>query len=172
MPPENSLTGSAIMRPRARLIGLIGEELISDEPVALVELVKNAYDADARSVKISFEGQDPGKPNRIVVIDDGHGMDIDTVLSAWFEPGTIKKCTKDTSPGGRKYLGAKGIGRFAAGRLAETFVLESAAGDEEQSVFVLIDWGKFSDESYLDEVSIDYEVRPLHDLRGGDSPDP
>ena len=167
MPPENFLTGSAIMRPRARLIGLIGEELISDEPVALVELVKNAYDADARNVKISFEGQDPEKPNRIVVIDDGHGMDIDTVLSAWFEPGTIKKRAQNTSPGGRTYLGAKGIGRFAAGRLAETFVLESATGNGEQSVFVLIDWGKFSDESYLDEVSIDYEVRPLPDLKRG-----
>src|SRR5260221_648717 len=45
--------GSAKMRPRARLISLIGEELISDEAVAVVELVKNAYDADATKVAIS-----------------------------------------------------------------------------------------------------------------------
>lgn len=55
----NTRSGSAVMRPRARLIGLIGEELISDEPVAVVELVKNAYNADATCVEVYFMGQDP-----------------------------------------------------------------------------------------------------------------
>jgi len=107
------------MRPRARLIGLIGDELISDEPVALVELVKNAYDADATRVEVRFEGSDPERPERIVVVDNGTGMDLDTVLTAWFEPGTVIKRKQERSPGGRLYQGAKGIGRFAAARLAE-----------------------------------------------------
>ena len=59
------LKGSARMRPRARLIGLIGEELISDEPVALVELVKNAYDADATCVGVHFEGKDPERQREL-----------------------------------------------------------------------------------------------------------
>ena len=159
--------GSAVMRPRACLIGLIGDELISDEPVAVVELVKNAYDADAARVEVRFEGNVPERPERIVVADDGIGMDLDTVLSAWFEPGTATKRKHDRSPGGRLYQGAKGIGRFAAARLAETLILESKTEGAQEGVFVLIDWGRFDDESYLDQITIDYELHPLPDLRQG-----
>src|SRR5271166_2365794 len=61
-PSSGAQSGSTRMRARARLISLIGEELISDEPVAVVELVKNAYDADAREVEVRFEGSDPDVP--------------------------------------------------------------------------------------------------------------
>ncbi len=161
------LKGSTSMRPRARLIGLIGEELISDEPVALVELVKNAYDADATCVGVHFEGKDPDRPERIVVVDDGIGMDLETVLTGWFEPGTVLKRKFERSPGGRYYQGAKGIGRFAAARLAEALFLESKKKGENQGVSVLLDWGKFDDESYLDEITIDYEVAPMIDIDHG-----
>lgn len=167
MERKNLLKGSASMRPRARLIGLIGEELISDEPVALVELVKNAYDADATCVGVRFEGKDPDRPESIVVIDDGMGMDLETVLTGWFEPGTVLKRKFERSPGGRYYQGAKGIGRFAAARLAEALFLESKKEDEDRGVSVLLDWGKFDDESYLDEITIDYEVVPMADMDHG-----
>ncbi len=160
-------TGSAKMRPRARLIGLIGEELISDEPVALVELVKNAYDADARRVEVDFQGANPDKPTRILVTDDGHGMTLETILTAWFEPGTIAKRKEDRSPGGRVYQGAKGIGRFAAARLAESMLLETMPAGSREGVLVLLKWGEFNETSYLDEIEIDYEVRPLPDLLHG-----
>ena len=159
--------GSASMRPRARLIGLIGEELISDEPVALVELVKNAYDADASSVEVRFNGTNPERPESILVADDGIGMDLETVLTGWFEPGTILKQKSKRSPGGRFYQGAKGIGRFAAARLSEALFLESKKDGENQGVSVLLDWGKFDDESYLDEITIDYEVAPMIDMDHG-----
>jgi hypothetical protein len=145
------------MRVRARLINLIGEELISDEPVALVELVKNAYDADARRVEVRFEG-DPGAPSRVIVTDDGIGMDLDIVLNAWLEPGTVLKKMNDHSPGGRLYQGAKGIGRFAAARLGETLFLETRREGADEVVRVLLNWGRFTDESYLDEIKVDYEV--------------
>jgi anti-sigma regulatory factor (Ser/Thr protein kinase) len=109
------------MRARARLINLIGEELISDEAVAVVELVKNAYDADATKVEVRFEGSDPDHPSRLVVEDNGIGMDLQTVLGAWLEPGTILKKRNTRSPGGRLFQGAKGIGRFAAARLGIRF---------------------------------------------------
>ena len=155
------------MRPRARLIGLIGEELISDEPVALVELVKNAYDADASCVEVRFEGKDPERPESIMVVDDGIGMDLETVLAGWFEPGTVLKRKFERSPGGRFYQGAKGIGRFASARLAEALFLESKKVDENRGVSVLLDWGQFDDESYLDEITIDYEVVPMVDMVHG-----
>lgn len=160
-------SGSAKMRPRARLINLIGDELISDEPVALVELVKNAYDADATCVEVRFEGKEILKPERIIVEDDGIGMDLDTVLGCWFEPGTIFKRRNQRSQGGRLYLGAKGIGRFAAARLAKNMFLESRALGSSSSIFVLLNWGAFDDESYLDEIEIDYEIRESVDSPHG-----
>lgn len=152
-------SGSAVMRPRARIISLIGEELISDEPVALVELVKNAYDADASYVSVRFEGEDPARPNRIIVEDDGEGMNLNTVLHAWFEPGTNAKRQRKTSPAGRVYQGAKGIGRFASARLAEYLFLETIPNTDDGAVSALVEWGAFNEESFLDEISVDYEIR-------------
>lgn len=160
-------SGTARMRPRARLIGLIGEELISDEPVAVVELVKNAYDADAGCVRVGFEGNDPDRPDRIVIEDRGVGMSLDTVLNAWLEPGTITKKKADRSPGGRLYQGAKGIGRFASARLGDTLLLETRQEGDPEGVRVLLNWGSFGDESYLEEITIDYEVGPIPDLLYG-----
>lgn len=157
---KETVQGKATMRPRARLIGLIGEELISDEPVALVELVKNGYDADANHVEIRFEGKDPDRPERIVVADDGVGMSLDTVLHSWLEPGTITKKKQERSPGGRLYQGAKGIGRFATARLGRTLLLETRQKDGPEMVNVLLEWGEFTDDSFLDEVEIEYEVVP------------
>ncbi|WP_421717939.1 sensor histidine kinase [Algiphilus sp.] len=145
------------MRPRARLLNLVGEELISDEPVAVVELVKNAFDADASKVSIRFEGQAPEQPERIVIEDDGHGMSLDVVLGAWLEPGTVHKKHLTSSPAGRTFQGAKGIGRFAAARLAHNLLLQSRSGDGRE-VTVMLEWDQFDDERYLDEIEIDYEV--------------
>ncbi len=147
------------MRTRARIVNLIGEELISDEAVAVVELVKNAYDADARNVVVSFEGSNPDAPQRIVVSDDGIGMDLPTVLNGWLELGTIMKKRADHSPGGRQYQGAKGIGRFATARLGNSLLLETKRVGQDDVVYVLLNWGKFTDDSYLDDIEIDYEVR-------------
>ncbi|HLG96898.1 MAG TPA: sensor histidine kinase [Bryobacteraceae bacterium] len=165
--PSAVTSGTAKMRPRSRLIGIIGEELISDEPVALVELVKNAYDADAAQVRVLFKGSDPEHPDEITVLDDGHGMDLDTVLHGWLEPGTVLKRINDRSPSGRLYQGAKGIGRFAAARLAQSLLLESKTKKGPNGIIVLLDWGMFGDENYLDEIDVQYEVRPLPGLKHG-----
>ena len=158
-------SGTAQLRPRARLIGLIGEDLISDEPVALVELVKNSYDADARHVSVRFGDATSG--NNLVVEDDGHGMDLDTVLRAWFEPGTNSKRANDRSPGGRIYQGAKGIGRFASARLASSLLLESRVGSGGDGVTVLFDWGAFDEEAYLDQIEVAWEMSGSVDLDHG-----
>lgn len=163
----NSKSGAAKMRPRARIIALIGEELISDESVAVVELVKNAYDADASKVIVKFEGKDPTKPESLTITDDGTGMTLHTVLNGWFEPGTIAKHQNSRSPKGRLYQGAKGVGRFAAARLAEALYLETKALTEKEGVTVLLEWGKFDENSYLDEIEIQYEVRPLPEIKHG-----
>ena len=79
------------LRPRARIMKTLGQELISNEVVAVIELVKNAYDADAQKVLIRFSGSLIPKTGKIEVIDNGHGMSLSTVESVWMEPATISK---------------------------------------------------------------------------------
>lgn len=157
-------SGSAKMRPRARLVSLIGEDLVSDEAVALVELVKNAYDADAQQVAVVFNS---AEPTEVVVQDDGHGMTLDTVLGNWLEPGTIAKRDTSRSPGGRVFQGAKGIGRFASARLARSLLLETRYEGETAGTSLLMDWDQFASAQYLDEVVVDWEAGPLPDLHKG-----
>jgi signal transduction histidine kinase len=159
-------SGHAKMRPRARLISLIGDEMVSDERVAVVELVKNAYDADATTVEVTFTG-DGSQPDDLIISDDGCGMDLDAVLGGWFEPGTVAKKQAERSPKGRLYQGAKGVGRFAAARLARSLEMETKAEREKEGVAVVLNWGRFDENSYLDEVEINYDVRPLRDLKHG-----
>lgn len=122
---EKIKNGTFVFRPRARLIKTIGEELISDDKVAILELVKNSYDAYSTLeegysiVEITFSGQvknkDDGKRLRyiekentsITVYDEGVGMDFDTVKSAWMEPATnFKKLPKNQNTY-KKFAGKK-----------------------------------------------------------------
>ena len=140
------------MRPRARIIGLIGEELISDEEAALVELVKNAYDADASEVVITFHNSITDVKT-IEIEDNGCGMTADAIQSGWFEPGASKKRTLGYSEGGRVLLGAKGIGRFAAAKLGRFFKVKTKSSKNNQEIEVNIDWKEFESDNYLDSVN-------------------
>ena len=72
------------IEPTGRLIMAIGKDLIKDLPAAMVELVKNSYDADATYVKITYKKTNSGL--KIIVEDDGHGMSQETVIGAWMVP--------------------------------------------------------------------------------------
>src|SRR5215470_13721494 len=96
-------SGLIAFQPRARLLKLIGEELISDEVVALSELVKNSHDADAASVIVTFRGV-TGEGGSIEVLDDGVGMDVTTLLGRWMEPAASTKVGRgrQITPRGRR----------------------------------------------------------------------
>ncbi len=128
--------GKLTLRPRARIVNTIGKELIRNEVVALVELIKNAYDADASAVLLTFE--EPLWPGQgaVVIDDDGYGMDMETVRSAWMEPATISKLRKRISPSGRNVTGEKGIGRFAAARIARNLTMSSIAKEGKERIQV------------------------------------
>jgi signal transduction histidine kinase len=160
-------TGKIAFRPRARLLKLIGEELISDEVVAVSELVKNAHDADAVTVTIAFRGV-TGPAGEIQVRDDGLGMNLDTVLGRWMEPAASTKKGKgrQVTRLGRRVLGEKGVGRFAADKLARHLEIVSRCPARSDEVRVVIDWDRFnSDALMLDEVLSQWEVRPAQELR-------
>jgi HSP90 family molecular chaperone len=152
-------SGTVTFRPRARLLKLIGEELISDDVVAVAELVKNAHDADALTVTVAFRGvTSPG--GEIEMRDDGCGMTLDTVLGRWMQPAASTKVAADTktTPRGRRVLGEKGVGRFAADKLAARLELVTRApGSDEVRAFV--DWDAFADgDRMLEDVQARWEA--------------
>lgn len=136
----------------------IGDQLISGPEAALIELVKNAFDADSPDVRIKLIPRTPSLPVGAVVLSDrGHGMSLADIENCWLEPATDEKALRRFSPMKRRMLGAKGIGRFAASRLGSKTVLKSVFrtvvnGFEE--VLVQIDWNSFSADRYLDEIDI------------------
>lgn len=160
--------GSIAFQPRARLLKLIGEELISDEVVAISELVKNAHDADALKVTISFEGV-TGPDGYISIRDDGHGMDLDTLLGRWMEPAASTKVGKgrQITKLGRRVLGEKGVGRFAADKLARHLTMVSRCRRHSEEIHAVVDWDQFdSDAVMLADVLNRWEVRPAREIEG------
>lgn len=151
-------------RPRARLMNTLGRELISSEMVALVELVKNSYDADATCVVVSLSGVVDAdgaimpETGCISVLDDGHGMDEDRVVDAWLEPATPFRRQRRSRSGDRRVLGEKGVGRFAAAKLGDRLELTSKTdvGDE---VRLQLNWEDFRDDTkYLEDIELNLEV--------------
>src|SRR2546428_829863 len=99
------------------LLGELGEKLVSTVHVALAELVKNGYDADAKLITVQILPVD-GKAPRVIITDDGTGMTLEQVRQYWMKIGTVNKVADpQTLLYGRLKTGSKGIGRFACRRL-------------------------------------------------------
>jgi len=143
---------SYLIRPAGRHILTIGRELIQDRYAAIVELVKNAYDADSPDVIIAFTASETRDRFSIVIEDHGHGMSRDTVINNWMVPSTDDKLKRRKSPGGRTMQGRKGVGRYAASILGDDLLLETVSGSEKTTVY--IEWSSFERAQYLDEVEI------------------
>lgn len=155
--------GTARLRPRARIMRTLGDELISSEAVAVIELVKNAYDADATRVIVRFHEPLERGQGGIDVIDDGHGMTLDTILGTFLEPATsFRREHRRSEEFQRVVTGEKGIGRFAVSRLADELELISRRPGAPTETHVLFDWSAFDDPSaFLDEVDVAWEsVQP------------
>ena len=147
--------GSIALRPKARILKTLGEELISSETVALIELVKNAYDADAKNVLISFSENLMQGEGFIKVMDDGHGMDMETIRNSWMVIATSsKKNNKLSKSGKRRVLGEKGIGRFATARIAEELELITRTVEQsETESYAIFDWTQFeNDDLFLEDI--------------------
>ena len=140
-------------RPSARLIRTIGDDIIKDVYAAVIELIKNAYDADANNVQLKFIDLANIEKSKIIIKDDGHGMNYETVVSNWMVPATGDKLTRKKSPGGRYMQGRKGIGRFATSILGNTLLMETTDKSGITTI-VLVDWSIFNTEKYLDEIEL------------------
>lgn len=106
----------------ARTAMLIGSENFSNPEGAIIELVKNTYDADSPCCYILFDGAE-NQYSDIYIIDYGCGMDVDTIIDCWMQIGTDDKQNHIETATGRIKSGAKGIGRFALNRLGEQAIM-------------------------------------------------
>jgi signal transduction histidine kinase len=144
----------------------LGEGLISDAIQALIELVKNAYDADAGYAKIRIDTQGtldipgaiyPSKGGRIVIEDDGCGMDENTIRNGWLLISNRAKRTlkeeKKTTPGGRTPLGDKGLGRLGAQRLGENIEIFTKSKGNAAFHFAF-SWLDFATAPTLNDVDV------------------
>ncbi len=153
---------SITFRPRARLMSQLGEQLIKDESIAVLELIKNSYDADARDVRIYMENLETPKSAVIIIEDNGDGMSLDTVKNCWMEPGTDnkEKKLKDMmennvrSKLNRLPMGEKGIGRFGVHKLGNKITLITHA-EGSKEICVQIDWTVFNSNKYLSDIPIE-----------------
>jgi len=168
--------GLGRLRPRARLLRTIGSELISSEIVAVLELVRNSYDADASFIRVVFENVSDPEGATLELLDDGHGMTRKVLLGPWMEPATNHKSSSNGdgfagqfSPKGRRRLGSKGVGRFAAQRLGRNLVVRTFARREEGGIQAEFDWDLLQEgEQYLDQLEIPWKQfhKPKLELQG------
>lgn len=160
--------------PRARLLLQLGDKLIKNENIALLELIKNSYDADAKEVTVKLSNiKDKGK-GKIDIIDNGTGMDIDIIKDVWLQPGSdykeevFKKRVQETARTGkyrRLPIGEKGIGRFGAHKLGDKIELVSRMSGKLE-VVVRIDWKEFAKNKLLKDAKFEvFEREPEYFLR-------
>lgn len=138
----------------ASLIKELGERLIGRADIALGELIKNSFDADATTCRVVF-GDD-----RIEVIDDGHGMDADSFEQFWMRVGTTHKLQKRESPGGRTMTGSKGLGRLATQFLADRLEITTARR-RHPSLRAWVDWRDATNSSDLTSVGVKIEEKEV-----------
>jgi len=156
------------IRPAARLIHTIGRDLIGDSYAALVELVKNSYDAEASKVDIKFTYKEVNKKSALIISinDNGHGMNFDTIINKWLVPATNDKLKRKVSPNKkRKLQGRKGIGRFSAAILGQEMTLISIDDNGEKSTIV-IDWRVFNSDDFLENIELLVEKEQTNEISG------
>ncbi len=153
---------NANLRAAAQLVSILGQELIDENAVGLIELVKNGYDADATEVKVMLENLSDPDPTQIIVHDNGFGMSIEDVLQRWMVAGFSKKADQrqrlERTPGGRLPLGQMGIGRFATARIGRKLIVVTRKADNPEVLFE-INWGRFEGSGDISDVSIDITER-------------
>ena len=163
------------IRPYARLLTMLGDQLIKNERIALVELIKNAYDADADRVEVRFEDfnkdMSHNEDSRIVVQDDGSGMKFETVRTQWMNPAAPQKYLdkldgSSKTPGKKRVIqGEKGIGRFAVLKLGRVVTVTTRPDGADLETVLVYDFSRFDDDFvsennkrkdiFLDEIKIE-----------------
>lgn len=147
------------------LKNLIGSDLITDNFVAVFELVKNSFDARATEVRITFEDI-YSKNAKIIIQDNGKGMDYEDLMEKWLflaysgkRDGT--EDYRDKIKSGRVYAGAKGVGRFSCDRLGKYLTLITVSEKPKSKVeSIFVDWRKFelNQKTEFSQIPVEHKV--------------
>lgn len=159
------------LRPSARLQTFLGRELIADPNLAILEFVKNSYDAGANHVKVSFQIRT--SPTQLTIADNGVGMNEDEFRFNWLRPGFSQKASEYQGDApvvssvdkearkladSRTPAGEKGLGRLSAGRLGEMMTVWTRPSPASKWLKVTFDWAAFANMyEAMDEVPIPFE---------------
>jgi signal transduction histidine kinase len=156
MPSEKFTVDSALLRE-------LGERLVGKPHVALAELIKNSYDADASKVTVTFDD------DVIAVSDNGHGMSYDDFKKFWMRIGTPHKQRQLVSQGLKRPLtGSKGVGRLAAQFLSSKIEFDTVrTGNTGSQLSVRVDWDRAVSKGTLTEATASY----IESVREVDFPD-
>jgi hypothetical protein len=150
--------GALAFTIESRVLRELGERLVKQPEVAIVELIKNAYDADATECTIHYDPQ-----LRISVEDDGDGITFGRFRDAWMRIGTS---SKENAPFSARYsrliTGEKGIGRFAVRFLGHALSLDSIAFDRERDMKTRLvanfDWPRFDRNEDLGNIKVPFTL--------------
>lgn len=146
-------------RVSAELKNILGRDLITSPDIAILELVKNSYDAHASKVEITFND------DYLSIADNGKGMSKDDLINKWLfvaysakSDGTEDKSYRNKFK--RHYAGAKGIGRMSCDRLAKNLVLTTRSAEENKTEVLHVDWSTFelSKQTEFDTIDIPHET--------------
>lgn len=147
-------------RVSAELKNILGRDLITSPDVAILELVKNSYDAHAAKVEITFDD------DYLRIADNGKGMSKDDLINKWLFVAYSAKSdgTEDSSYRSkfkRHYAGAKGIGRMSCDRLAQYLTLATRSLETNKTEVLHVDWGVFEKDKHkeFDAIDIPHETQ-------------
>ena len=165
-------SGTFRFRPVARLQKYLGNELIADSNLAVIEFVKNAYDSGASHVTITIKASGEGV---LTIADNGIGMTAASFEQNWMQPGFSTKSpeapaelrqTPPSNSAGRRQsarvaVGEKGLGRLAAGRLGEVLEVYTREASRTPWLHVTFNWPDFEKMTVpLDEVPVPFDASP------------
>ena len=154
------------------VIKQLGEQLISDEVTAIMELIKNSYDAEADWVKIDIEVNNTlsdefhfkGTKGYIILEDNGEGMSKKDIDERWlvisFSAKRVHKEKGEIADGKRIPLGDKGLGRLSTQRIGKQIEIITGVADEEVYYSLAYNWDDFDGKKKLSDVNVIYKTIP------------
>ena len=147
----------------AGIINRLGRELVARQETAVAELIKNAYDAEAKQVDLIFYSTQKSG-GKLEVDDDGLGMTREQLIEGFMRISSAEKVNEPVSPNyKRRRAGRKGIGRFAVQRLGEKLQITTQTLDAEAALRIDIDWRKF--ETGTDLINIVSRIEEIPKLK-------
>ncbi|MES3676970.1 sensor histidine kinase [Halomonas elongata] len=138
----------------AAIITRLGRELVAKQETALIELIKNCYDADATNVEVYFDLESSVK--YLEIHDNGVGMSYEELINGFLRLASDLKVKQPFSGiFNRKKAGRKGIGRFATQRLGDKLILETKKQRDALGYKLVVDWDEFVPGKDLHEIEVD-----------------